>query len=56
MDCQFSKTVDNKQKHIKNNSKNFQRQSLADHKMQSENSSLFRRNIKFERCYIPPFS
>ena len=33
----------------KNNSKNFQRQKLTNnHEMQSQNSSLFRCNIKFE--------
>ena len=39
-DCQFLETlVDNKQKNIKNNSKKFQRQRLANnHKMQSQNS------------------
>ena len=51
-DCQFlGILVNNKQKKKtqKNNSKNFQRQRLTNnHKSQSQNSWLFRRNIKLE--------
>ena len=52
----FGTLVDNKQKKIKKNWKNFQRQKLTNkYKMQSENSWLFRCNIKFGWWYIPPF-
>ena len=55
--CQFLETlVDKKQKNTKNNSKVFQKQRLTNNcQMQSQNSWLFGRNIKFERWYIRPF-
>ena len=48
--CQFLETlVDKKQKNTKNNSKVFQKQRLTNNcQMQSQNSWLFGRNIKFE--------